>query len=123
MTDTHARRCVALGIEVDDEDSEVELGERSSQVHSRGRLPHATFLVRDRDDPGEDDRLLLVGRRRRLGRGEIHHVHILLERYLARLVRLRAFRERGRGRVRRARDRRLPRRQRVRSRARITSIA
>ncbi len=55
VADAHAGRRVALGIEVDDQDAVIELGERRAQVHRRRGLADPTLLVRDRDDERELD--------------------------------------------------------------------
>ncbi len=55
MADAHARRGVALGVEVDDQDPVVELGQGRAEVHRGRGLADAAFLVRDRDHQREDD--------------------------------------------------------------------
>ena len=45
---------VGLRVHVDAEDLVAQLGEGTGEVDRRGRLAHATLLVRDRDDPCQD---------------------------------------------------------------------
>jgi len=44
---------VALGIEVDEEDSLAELSERASQVHRGGRFANPAFLIGNCDDSAQ----------------------------------------------------------------------
>ena len=59
MADPHARRGIALGIEVDDQDPVVELGQRRAEVDGGRGLADTALLVGDRDDEREHD--LFVG--------------------------------------------------------------
>src|ERR1700674_492732 len=53
LLEAHVDRQVALGIEVDEEDSLPEFSERASQVHRGGRLANPAFLVGNRDDSAQ----------------------------------------------------------------------
>ena len=57
MADPEPGRRVALGVEVDHQDPEAELGEGRAEVDGGRRLADAALLVRDREDPGQDDGL------------------------------------------------------------------
>ena len=53
LGDTEAARGIALGIGVDDEDSEVVGGEGSGEVDSGGRLADAALLIRNCKNPAQ----------------------------------------------------------------------
>src|SRR5665213_4072457 len=51
MVDAQRGGCVALGVEVDNEDAEPMQRHRCCDVDSRGRLANAALLIGHRDDP------------------------------------------------------------------------
>src|SRR6266568_1165953 len=53
LLEAHVDRQMALGIEVDEEDSLAELSERASQVYRGGRFANAAFLVGNCDDSAQ----------------------------------------------------------------------
>src|ERR1700694_13536 len=53
LLEAHVDGQVALGVEVDEEDSLAELSERASQVHRGGRLANPAFLVGNCDDSAQ----------------------------------------------------------------------
>src|SRR6202521_3614462 len=53
LLEAHVDRQVALGVEVDEEDSLPEFSERATQVHRGGRLANAAFLVGNCDDSAQ----------------------------------------------------------------------
>jgi hypothetical protein len=53
LFEAHIDRQMALGIEVDEEDSLAELSERATQVHRGGRFANAAFLVGNCDDSAQ----------------------------------------------------------------------
>jgi len=53
LLEAHVDRQMALGIEVDEEDSLAELSERASKVYRGGRFANAAFLVGNCDDSAQ----------------------------------------------------------------------